>query len=78
MADVNVHPVLEEATVLVQVRRAESKSSSRDQHGRIFNSGLGVVCGSLADGKQRLPREGEDCQCKDGWTGLNCNRKSMI
>lgn len=31
------------------------------------------LCGSLADGKDRLPREGDRCQCKDGWAGINCN-----
>jgi len=31
------------------------------------------LCGSLADGKNRSPREGEQCQCKEGWTGVNCN-----
>lgn len=36
------------------------------------------MCGSLADGKQRFPREGDDCECKDGWAGLNCNRKSTM
>ncbi|KAF8475713.1 ATP-binding cassette sub-family G member 2 [Kalaharituber pfeilii] len=34
---------------------------------------LTPVCGSLADGKERAPREGETCECKDGWTGINCN-----
>lgn len=31
------------------------------------------LCGSLADGKDRLPREGDECQCKEGWEGINCN-----
>ncbi|KAL6703776.1 FAD-dependent urate hydroxylase [Coniothyrium glycines] len=32
------------------------------------------LCGSLADGKDRAPRGGEaECQCKDGWAGINCN-----
>ncbi|GJN87353.1 hypothetical protein Rhopal_000302-T1 [Rhodotorula paludigena] len=31
------------------------------------------LCGSLADGSERYPREGESCDCKDGWTGINCN-----
>ncbi|KAF2212378.1 hypothetical protein CERZMDRAFT_106161 [Cercospora zeae-maydis SCOH1-5] len=31
------------------------------------------LCGSLADGKDRLPREGDQCNCKDGWGGINCN-----
>ncbi|KAF1841524.1 uncharacterized protein K460DRAFT_408984 [Cucurbitaria berberidis CBS 394.84] len=32
------------------------------------------LCGSLADGKDRAPRGGEkECQCKDGWSGINCN-----
>ncbi|KAF8717776.1 ABC-2 type transporter, partial [Rhizoctonia solani] len=31
-------------------------------------------CGSLADGKERHPRpNGEQCQCSEGWTGINCN-----
>ena len=29
--------------------------------------------GSLADGKDRYPREGNVTHCKDGWTGLTCN-----
>jgi ABC-type multidrug transport system ATPase subunit len=31
------------------------------------------LCGSLADGKDRSPREGDECQCKEGWEGINCN-----
>ncbi|KAI9862334.1 MAG: hypothetical protein M1813_004810 [Trichoglossum hirsutum] len=31
------------------------------------------VCGSLADGKNRLPRPEKYCKCKDGWEGINCN-----
>lgn len=29
--------------------------------------------GSLADGKERFPRQGNESHCKDGWTGLLCN-----
>ncbi|CAK4031470.1 ABC transporter [Lecanosticta acicola] len=31
------------------------------------------LCGSLADGKNRIPREGDTCQCREGWGGINCN-----
>lgn len=31
------------------------------------------LCGSLADGNNRLPRQGHECACKDGWEGINCN-----
>lgn len=31
------------------------------------------VCGSLADGKDRVPREGHSCECNEGWEGINCN-----
>jgi hypothetical protein len=31
------------------------------------------LCGSLSDGKDRLPRKGEECDCHDGWSGINCN-----
>ncbi|TVY19486.1 ABC transporter G family member protein [Lachnellula arida] len=34
---------------------------------------LAPVCGSLADGKDRPMRQGEYCECEDGWTGINCN-----
>jgi hypothetical protein len=36
-----------------------------------------VECDSLADGvKRRLRKDGEQCQCKDGWGGTNCNGAS--
>ncbi|KAI5476299.1 ABC transporter [Pseudohyphozyma bogoriensis] len=31
------------------------------------------LCGSLADGQDRYPREGDTCECEEGWGGLNCN-----
>jgi len=31
------------------------------------------LCGSLADGSNRLPRQGATCDCEEGWTGINCN-----
>ena len=31
------------------------------------------LCGSLPDGRDRTPRKGSTCQCKDGWSGINCN-----
>ena len=34
-------------------------------------------CDSLADGVERHLREdGKECQCKDGWDGINCNGMS--
>jgi ATP-binding cassette subfamily G (WHITE) protein 2 len=32
-----------------------------------------IVCGSLADGRDRPMRTGDYCECEDGWTGINCN-----
>lgn len=31
------------------------------------------LCGSLADGRNRLPRQGDTCNCREGWEGINCN-----
>ncbi|OWP02789.1 hypothetical protein B2J93_9063 [Marssonina coronariae] len=31
------------------------------------------VCGSLADGEDRPMRSNDYCECKEGWTGINCN-----
>ena len=31
------------------------------------------VCGSLARGKDRAPRGDGDCECDEGWEGINCN-----
>jgi hypothetical protein len=33
-----------------------------------------IECDSLADGEHRtLREEGNSCDCKDGWGGINCN-----
>lgn len=34
---------------------------------------LEPLCGSLSQEKERPIRLGKDCECSDGWTGLNCN-----
>jgi hypothetical protein len=31
------------------------------------------LCGSLARGRDRAPRQGASCECDDGWDGINCN-----
>ena len=31
------------------------------------------VCGSLALGRDRAPRGGSECECEEGWDGINCN-----
>ncbi|KAL9010448.1 MAG: hypothetical protein Q9173_004617 [Seirophora scorigena] len=31
------------------------------------------LCGSLAQGKDRPMREGDACDCAEGWGGINCN-----
>ncbi|KAI4287626.1 MAG: hypothetical protein L6R35_003112 [Caloplaca aegaea] len=31
------------------------------------------LCGSLAQGKDRPMREGDGCNCAEGWGGINCN-----
>lgn len=31
------------------------------------------MCGSLADGNDRPMRDGDYCECDEGWSGINCN-----
>jgi ATP-binding cassette subfamily G (WHITE) protein 2 len=40
---------------------------------RLHDADWILVCGSLADGKDRPMRQGDYCECEDGWTGINCN-----
>lgn len=37
-----------------------------------------LVCGALADGRQRIPREDNHCDCPEGWEGINCNGMCCI
>ncbi|CAM1510107.1 Fc.00g004420.m01.CDS01 [Cosmosporella sp. VM-42] len=34
---------------------------------------LQPLCGSLARGKDRPMRSADNCECDEGWTGINCN-----
>ncbi|KAI7861733.1 hypothetical protein BDF14DRAFT_1864871 [Spinellus fusiger] len=31
------------------------------------------LCGALSDGRHRSPRQGDHCDCPEGWEGINCN-----
>ncbi|KAI8147379.1 hypothetical protein BJV82DRAFT_595272 [Fennellomyces sp. T-0311] len=35
------------------------------------------LCGALADGRNRNPRENDHCDCPEGWEGINCNVCTM-
>ena len=41
---------------------------------RLRDTDLQSECDSLADGdKRRLREDGKQCECKEGWAGINCN-----
>lgn len=43
-------------------------------HIALYTSNVPPECDSLADGEKRRQREdGKNCECKDGWGGVNCN-----
>lgn len=68
MGNVNAHQDTPELIVLPLVRPSAAHIWP---HANYLNH---AECGSLADGKERHPRpEGEICDCKEGWTGINCN-----
>ncbi|CAM0136040.1 FAD-dependent urate hydroxylase, variant 2 [Umbelopsis sp. WA50703] len=35
------------------------------------------LCGALSDGRERDPRQGDHCECPEGWEGINCNVCTM-
>lgn len=37
-----------------------------------------TVCGGLADGRNRTPRENNHCECPEGWEGINCNGRNLV
>lgn len=40
----------------------------------LFDAYRDIVCGSLAKGNEhRQIREGDRCECDEGWGGINCN-----
>ncbi|RUO96174.1 hypothetical protein BC936DRAFT_142482 [Jimgerdemannia flammicorona] len=39
----------------------------------LYLSCRGLVCGALPDGRDRKPRQGTQCDCPEGWEGINCN-----
>ena len=67
-------------TVNANVRRAgvvsiASHLVSPDEHERdLDGTDSFSECDSLADGEhRRMWQDGEECPCKDGWGGINCN-----
>ncbi|KAK4051863.1 FAD-dependent urate hydroxylase [Microbotryomycetes sp. JL201] len=65
--------------LLIQPRRIQANATittanaSARQDSAVKTVQIHVMCGSLADGNDRYPREGDKCKCDEGWTGLNCN-----
>jgi hypothetical protein len=67
MANANAHQATLELIVLLLVCSPLPLTCSH------VNSNC-AECGSLSDGKERHPRpDGEQCQCNEGWSGINCN-----
>lgn len=66
MANAHVLPGSEETTVYPQVRSKVETVQARD-------TDFDTVCGSLARGIDRPMRQGDHCECDEGWGGINCN-----
>jgi hypothetical protein len=67
MVDVNVLLVLAVIIAILQVFKLQLNN---------FKLTYFSVCGSLPS-KERPPRKGDTCECDDGWSGINCNGKTI-
>ena len=63
------------STANANVRQASAETTVFNQVPSFCVSYLWLVCDSLADGPNRhtRPPDQQQCECSEGWTGINCN-----
>src|SRR5262249_8724799 len=71
---ITLHAMNTMANVNVRLDSAETIVFNHVTRPRVLCSDH-LVCDSLADGPNRHPRPDDQtsCQCKEGWSGINCN-----